>query len=257
MIKRGLSVFNPPKDLIDASGLSTKLSQDEQVVWVGTPGWASSLYCAMSWRTPLLLLCAPLAYRDMYLRNGERYGVDGLLEGQSLVVWIIIVMAVGIPLAALYCANGFIYFITTRRFIVKVDRTKALFRLFRYFREVADSEGFAAYDIKLINGCRVYCGLWGYGNVSVAYSVNWSGSLRDDFRNLGQGKSIRKEPFFLRDHRYVKTFFRIFVGFHLAESFCNTYFGIRSVAEVGRALNDQCSIGLGTVSGKMGEHSSA
>ncbi len=31
MIKRGLSVFDPPKDLADASGVTPKLGEDERV----------------------------------------------------------------------------------------------------------------------------------------------------------------------------------------------------------------------------------
>ena len=36
MMKRGLSVFEPPKDLVDTSGVTPKLSEDERVLWIGT-----------------------------------------------------------------------------------------------------------------------------------------------------------------------------------------------------------------------------
>jgi hypothetical protein len=65
-------------------------------------------------------------------------------------------------LIALRFGGAFAYILTTKRMIVKVDRTSWLVRLFRYFKKVADTDGFAAYDLKYLNGARVYVGLWGY-----------------------------------------------------------------------------------------------
>jgi hypothetical protein len=45
MIKRGLSVFDPPNDLLDTSGVAPKLSEGERVLWIGTPGRLSSFFC--------------------------------------------------------------------------------------------------------------------------------------------------------------------------------------------------------------------
>ena len=87
------------------------------------------------------------------------------------------------------------YILTTKRMIVKVDRTSWLVRLFRYFKKVTDTDGFAAYDLKYLNGARVYVGLWGYGNVSVFYNVGQFGELRGDLSTYGS------DPVFLRDHR--------------------------------------------------------
>ena len=56
MMKRGLSVFEPPKDLVDTSGVTPKLSEDERVLWIGTPGRLSSFFCSTQWITWGLLV---------------------------------------------------------------------------------------------------------------------------------------------------------------------------------------------------------
>ena len=48
MIKRGVSVFDPTKDLLDASGGTPKLSEGERVMWIGTRvGWIVCLAFAL------------------------------------------------------------------------------------------------------------------------------------------------------------------------------------------------------------------
>jgi hypothetical protein len=61
--------------------------------------------------------------------------------------------------------------------IVKIDQTRMFVRWLRYFKSVADADGFAAYDLRYLNGARVYAGLWSYGNVSVRSYVRSFGEL--------------------------------------------------------------------------------
>ncbi len=57
-------------------------------------------------------------------------------------------------------------------------------RWLRYFKRVADTDGFAAYDLRYLNGACVYAGLWCYGNVSVRHIVGSFGELSEDLRHI-------------------------------------------------------------------------
>jgi hypothetical protein len=66
MIKRGLSIFDPPNDLVDASGVTPKLSEGERVLWIGTPGWFSSFFLHN-----LVLRCLNVSVRGVHLVPGS------------------------------------------------------------------------------------------------------------------------------------------------------------------------------------------
>jgi hypothetical protein len=142
-------------------------------------------------------LCLALfIYHGLYeLTPAQQAIAERVIRGRWIVVDIIVVFAFMLPLIALRFGGAFAYILTTKRMIVKVDRTSWLVRLFRYFKKVTDTDGFAAYDLKYLNGARVYVGLWGYGNVSVFYNVGQFGELRGDLSTYGS------DPVFLRDHR--------------------------------------------------------
>jgi hypothetical protein len=234
-ITRGLSVFDPPSDLVDASGVTPKLSEGERVLWIGTPGWLSSFCCSTSVVTWLFLCAAFIAYRGIYVLTPAQRAIEGLVRGRWEVVGFVFILAFAIPLIALRMGSAFVYILTTKRMMVKVDRTRLLVRLFRYIKNFAGADGFVAYDLKYLNGARAYAGLWTYGNVSVRYTVNGSGELRDDLR------TFKDEPFFVRDSRYVKVLYPRLPYFHVAESFCNVYFGIKDVGRLGDVLNELCA----------------
>ena len=238
MIKRGLSVFDPPKDLVDSSGVMPKLSEGERVLWIGTPGWLSTFFCTTAVPTWGLLFLALFAYRGIYVLTPEQYAIEGLVRGRWIVVGVIVIFAFIPQLMALRLGGAFAYVLTTKRMMVKVDRTRFLVRFLRYFRNVADTDGFAAYDLTYLNGARVYAGFWSYGNVSVRDNVGAFGKLRGDL------STYKTEPVFFRDRRYVKIFYRKLAYFHLAETFCNVYFGIKDVGRLGDVLNDQCAARL-------------
>lgn len=235
MTKRGLSIFDPPNDLVDASGVTPKLDEGERVLWIGTPGRFSSFFCANSWVTPALLFMAFILYRGLYVRTAAQYAVDGLIRSRWEVIGFTVFFAFILQLVALRMGGAFVYALTTKRMIVKVDRTRLFVRLFRYFQKVADADGLAVYDLRYLNGARVYAGPWGYGNVSVSYKVGSFGKLRGDL------DIYESEPAFRRDRRYVKVFFRGLTFFHPAESFCNVYFGLKDVGRLGDLLNDRCA----------------
>lgn len=92
--------------------------------------------------------------------------------------------------------------------------------------------------MRYLNGARVYAGLWSYGNVSVRYTVGSLGEVRGDL------STYESKPFFSRDRRYVKIFYRKLACLHPAETFCNVYFGIKDVGRLGDILNDQCAARL-------------
>ena len=232
MIKRGLSVFDPPKDLVDASGVTPKLSEDERVIWIGTPGWFSTFFCSTAVPTWGAFCLALFAYHGIYALTPEQHAIEGLVRGRWIVVCVIVVFAFIPQLFALRIGGAFAYILTTERMIVKIDQTRMFVRWLRYFKSVADTDGFATYDLKYLNGARVYAGLWSYGNVSVRHIVGSFGELRYD--------PYRSEPVF-RDRRYVKVFWRRLPHFRLAETPCNVYFGIKDVGRLGDLLNDQCA----------------
>jgi hypothetical protein len=235
MIARGLSVFEPPKELVDASGVTPKLSEGERVLWIGTPGWLSSFFCTTTVVTFGALFLALFAYRGIYVLTPAQHAIAGLVRGRWIVVGVIVIFALIPQLMALRLGGAFVYILTTKRMMVKVDRTRLLVRLFGFFKKVADADGFAAYDLRYLNGARVYVGLWSYGNISVSYNVGAAGKLRDDL------STYKSNPVFLGDRRYVKVFYRKLARFHLAETFSNVYFGIKDVGRLGDVLNDQCA----------------
>jgi hypothetical protein len=235
MIKRGLSVFDPPNDLVDTSGVTPKLSEGERVLWIGTPGWLSSFFCTATVVTAGALLLALIAYHGIYALTPAQYAIDGLVRKRWTVVGGLVIFAFIPQLIALRLVDAFVYILTTKRMMVKVDRTRLLVRLFGYFKKVADADGFAAYDLRYLNGARVYAGLRSYGNVSVRYSIGQFGELRGDVN------TYKSDPAFVRDRRYVKVFYRKLACFHLGETFCNVYFGIKDVGRLGDVLNDQCA----------------
>src|SRR5438132_7468026 len=126
---------------------------------------------------------------------------------------------------AAYIGGAFVYVLTTKRMMVRVDRTKFFVRKRSWFPSI-DADDFYIYDLRYLNGARVYAGLLGYGNISVFETVGSDGQLRD-------GSTFETEPFFFRDRRYVKVFYRRLVRFQLAEGFCTVYFGIRDVGRLG------------------------
>ncbi|GIQ74854.1 hypothetical protein BraRD5C2_32950 [Bradyrhizobium sp. RD5-C2] len=241
MIKRGLSVFDPPNDLLDTSGVTPKLGEGELVLWVGTPGWLSSFFCTASFVTAGALVLALIAYHGIYSLTPEQYAIEGLVRKRWIVVDALVFFAFIPQLIALRMGGAFVYILTTKRMMVRVDQTRLLVRLFRYFKSVVDADGFAAYDLRYLNGARVYAGLWSYGNVSVRYTVGSLGEVRGDL------STYDSKPFFFRDRRYVKVFYRKLACFHLAETFCNVYFGIKDVGRLGDVLNDQCAARLGRI----------
>jgi len=235
MIKRGLSVFDPPNDLVDTSGVTSKLSEGERVLWIGTPGWLSSFFCTATVVTAGALLLALIAYHGIYALTPAQYAIEGLVRKRWTVVGALVIFAFIPQLIALHLGNAFVYILTTKQMMVKVDRAKLLVRLFGLFKKVADADGFAAYDLRYLNGARVYAGLRSCGNVSVRYSVGQFGELRGDVN------TNKSDPVFVRDRRYVKVSYRKLACFHLAETFCNVYFGIKDVGRLGDVLNDQCA----------------
>lgn len=234
MIKRGLSVFDPPKDLVDASGVTPKLGEDERVIWIGTPGWFSTFFCSTTIPTWGAFCLALFAYHGIYTLTPEQHAIEGLVRGRWIVVCVIVIFAFIPQLFVLRIGGAFAYILTTERMIVKIDQTRMFVRWLRYFKSVADTDGFAAYDLRHLNGARVHAGLWGYGNISVRLSVGSFGGLRD-------GK-YESEPVF-RDGRFVKVW-RSLPHFRLAETPCNVYFGIKDVGRLGDLLNDQCAARL-------------
>jgi hypothetical protein len=231
MIKRGLSVFDPPKDLVDASGIPPKLSEDERVIWIGTPGWFSTFFCSTTVPTWGAFCLALFAYHGIYTLTPEQHAIEGLVRARWIVVCVIVIFAFIPQLFALRIGGAFAYILTTKRMIVKIDQTRTFVRWLRYFKSVADADGFAAYDLRYLNGARVYAGLWSYGNVSVRSYVGSFGELRH--------KIHKSEPV-LRDRRFVKVWRRL-PHFRLAETPCNVYFGIKDVGRLGDLLNDQCA----------------
>src|SRR3954467_15373376 len=178
MIKRGLSVFDPPKDLVDASGVTPKLSEDERVIWIGTPGWFSTFFCTTTVSTWGAFFLALFVYhRGIYALTSEQYAIEGLVRGRWIVIGVLVIVFFIPQLMALHIGGAYTYILTTKRMMVKVDQTRLLVRLFRYFRNVVDTDGFAAYDLGYLNGACVYVGSWSYGNVSVRYSVGALGEL--------------------------------------------------------------------------------
>jgi hypothetical protein len=241
MIERGLSVFDPPKDLVDASGVTPKLDEGERVLWMGTPGWVTSFFCTTSLATLIALFGALIAYHGIYVETAAQHAIEGLTANRWRIVVLMVILALIPQLMTLWLGGAFVYILTTTRMMVKVDRTRLLIRLFGWFKKVSDTEGFAAYDLRYLNGARAYSGLWGYGNLSVSAAVKGSGELRKiDFSQYGS------RPFFFRDRRYVKVIYRKRVGFHffLDEKIGNTYFGIKDVGRLGYVLNDQCAARL-------------
>jgi hypothetical protein len=249
MIKRGLSVFDPPDDVLDASGITPQLSEGERVLWIGVPGWLSSFFCTASIVTAGGLILALVAYHGVYSLTPEQYAIEGLVRRRWTVVGGLVLFALIPQLIGLWVGGAFVYILTARRLIVKIDRTRLLVRLFRYFQNIVEADGFAAYDLRYLNGARVYAGLWGYGNVSVRNNVGSFGDLRGDLRKYDS------KPVFVRDCRFVKVFHSPLTCFHLAETFCNVYFGIKNVSRLGDVLNDLCvarleQISFGNVSGE-------
>ena len=238
MIKRRLSAFDPPNNLLDTSGMMPELSEGERVLWIGTPGWLSSFFCTASVVTAGALVLALIAYHGVYSLTPEQYAIEGLVRRRWIVIGALVILAFLPQLIALHMGGAFVYVLTTKRMMVKVDRTRLLVGLFRYFKNVVETDGFAAYDLKYLNGARVYAGLWGYGNVSVRHTVGSFGDVRGDL------STDESKPFFFRDRRYVKVFHRKLACFHLAETFCNVYFGIKDVGRLGNVLNDQCAARL-------------
>jgi hypothetical protein len=231
MIKRGLSIFDPPNDLVDGSGVTPKLGEGERVLWIGTPGWFSSFFCTNSPATLVFLFVAIVLYRGVYVRTAAQYAIDGLIASRYGVIVFIVFCAFIFQLVALRMGSAFVYILTTERIMVKVDRTRFLVRLFRYFQEVADADGFVSYDLRYLNGARIYAGPWDYGNLSLLSNVSKLGNLRPNLNT--------SEPAFRRGRRCVEVSFRGVVFFHLGETFCNVYFGIKDVGRLGDLMNDQ------------------
>lgn len=234
MIKSGVSAFDPPSDLVDAFGVTPKLSEGERVLWIGTPGWLSSFLCVTTVATPALLFAAFLQCGGFHLMTAARE----LTRTQWTVLGLTVFAAFIPQLLAVRLGGAFAYILTTKRMFVKVDRANLFCRVFRSFGKVVDADGFAAYDLKYLNGARVYAGLRSYGNISVIYNVGVTGELRGDLSTYGS------DPVFFRDRRYVKVFYRQLACFHVGESFSNVYFGIKDVGRLGDVLNDQCAARL-------------
>jgi hypothetical protein len=218
--------------------VTPKLSEGERVLWIGTPGWLSSFFCTTTVATPALLFAAFIQYRGIYVLTAAQYAIEGLIRTRWIVFSLTIICAFIPQLMALRLGGAFVYILTTKRMMIKIDRTRLLVRLFRSFKKIADADGFAAYDLKYLNGARVYAGLWSYGNVSVRYTVGAFGELNGDL------STYKDEPLFFRDRRYVKVFYRKLAYFHVAESFCNVYFGIKDVGRLGDVLNELCAARL-------------
>ena len=229
-IARGVSVFDPPKDLIDASGVAPKLGDGEQVLWIGTPGRLSSFFCANSVVTPVMFFAILLVLHRIHEVNTGQFAYHRPLWNLWAVVGFLAIFAFIPQLLASYISSAFVYVLTTRRMFVRVDRTRLYFR----WLSSLDADGFAIYDLKYLNGARGYVGLLGYGNISVRATVASYGELRD-------GYTFRTEPFFFRERRYVKVFYHKLVRLHLAETILNVYFGLRDVGRLGDILNDQCA----------------
>jgi hypothetical protein len=237
MIRRGLSVFDPTKELVDASGVTPKLSEGERVLWIGTPGWLSSFFCTTTVTTPTLLIVAFLEYRGMVALEAA-HAIDRY-AGTRWIVLCLTVFAAFLPqLCAEVIGGAFVYILTTKRMMVWFDRTRFFASLFFFARRVVDADGFASYDLKYLNGARVNAGLWSYGNVSVSYTVRVSGESRPNLSTYGD------EPVFSRDRRYVKVFYRKLACIRVAEGCFNVYFGIKDVGRLGDVLNEQCAVRL-------------
>ena len=110
MIKRGLSVFDPPNNLLDTSGVTPKLSEGERVLWIGTPGWLSSFFCTSTVVTPGALFLALVAYHGIYVLTPAQYAIEGLVRGRWIVVGVIIVFAFIPQLTALRLGGAFFIF---------------------------------------------------------------------------------------------------------------------------------------------------
>ncbi|WP_244071472.1 hypothetical protein [Bradyrhizobium sp. Ce-3] len=133
MIKPGLSVFDPPNDLLDTSGVTPKLGEGERVLWIGTPGRISSFFCTASFVTVGALVLALIAYHGIYSLTPEQYAIEGLVRKRWIVVGALVLFAFIPQLIALRMGGAFAYILTTKRMMVRVDRTRFLVRLFRYF----------------------------------------------------------------------------------------------------------------------------
>jgi hypothetical protein len=247
MIKRGLSVFYPPKDLVDACGLTTKLKERENVLWLGTPGWISTFYCAASWQMIALNSGAILAYYKAYWRNVALYQFHGVFDHQLSVIVFVVVLSFYSHLFVIPNVNTLIYIVTTSRIIVKAEwKNRSLTQIFAPLRGIVDPDGFAIYDIGYLNGCSVCSGLFGYGNILAVAMADMGGQLRGELREVENGKRrINTEPIFGRSKRYVKISRRLVLGLGLIGSPSNVYFGIKDVAKVGDLLNQQCDARLG------------
>jgi hypothetical protein len=237
-ITRGLSAFDPTKEMVDATGVTLGMDEGERVLWIGTPGWLSSFFCSATVVTFGAIILALVAYHGIYVLTPEQYAIEGLVRRRWIVVGALVVFALIPQLIALSLGSAFVYILTTRRMVVKTDRTRFLARIFGLFKEVADANGFVAYDLAYLNGARVYAGFRSYGNVSVRSNVGNFGKLRGDLKTLGT------DPVFVRERRYVKVVYRWMACFHLGETFCNVYFGLKDVARLGDLLNDRCSAKL-------------
>src|SRR5271163_2379430 len=246
MIKRGLSIFRPPRDLVEACGLTTKLKEREDVLWLGTPGWFSTLYCVVSWEMIVLNSAAVFAYYDAYRRNVALYNFHGVFDHQLYVIAFVVILSFYHHLFVMPNVNTLIYVVTTNRMIIKVERkVGSLAKLLTPFREIADPDGFAIYDIGCLNGCSVSTGFLGYGNISAVAMADMGGQLRGELREVESGKrKINTEPIFRRSRRYVKASRRLVLGLGLIGSTSNVYFGIKDVRKVADLLNQQCGARL-------------
>jgi hypothetical protein len=184
------------------------------------------------------LFLALIAYHGIYVLTPAQRAIEGLVRGRWIVVGVTATFAFIPQLMALRLGDAFVYILTSKRMMIKVDRTRLLVRLFGFFKKVADADGFAAYDLRYLNGARVYVGLWNCGNVSVSYNVGAAGELRGDL------STYKSEPVFFSDRRYVKVFYHKLARLHLADTFSNVYFGIKDVGRLGDVLNDQCATNL-------------
>lgn len=239
MIERGLSVFDPPRELVDACGVTPKLSEGERVLWIGTPGRFSSFFCTTSVFTWIGFgLALFVIVHGIYGMTPAEYAIEGLARNRWIVVGIIVSFVLAFQLMSLRIYGGFAYILTTKRMLIKVDRKRWLARLFRYFKGVCDADGFAAYDLRYLNGTRVYAGLGEYGNVSVARSVDSLGKLRE-LSDAYRAKLV------FRDGRCVKVFRRWLACIHVGETVCNVYSGIKDVSRLGEVMNNQCAARLG------------
>ena len=82
-------------------------------------------------------LCLALfIYHGLYeLTPAQQAIAERVIRGRWIVVDIIVVFAFMLPLIALRFGGAFAYILTTKRMIVKVDRTSWLVRLFQVLQE--------------------------------------------------------------------------------------------------------------------------